>query len=173
MFLWDDAKYNLEDMPDFQLVTRSPEETQSVARLLGERCVGGEIFLLVGPLGAGKTCFTQGLAWGLGVEEYTHSPTFVMVAQYRGRLALHHIDLYRVESTEEAIDLGLDEYLYGDGVCAIEWAEKLTPALAEEGLLVEMEHLGEDERRLTFRPSGRRSRELLAGLQDPLARRAR
>lgn len=166
--------YNLDGMsPNLQVVTHSPEETQQLARLLGERCSGGELFLLVGPLGAGKTCFTQGLAWGLGVQEYTHSPTFIMVAQYRGRLTLYHIDLYRVESIEEAIDLGLDEYLSGEGVCAVEWADKALPALAGEALLIEMEYLSQGQRRLTFRPSGQRPRELLAGLQDSLAQRTR
>ena len=157
----------------FKLVTESPEETQRVGRILGQECAGGEVFLLVGPLGSGKTCFTQGLAWGLGVEEYTHSPTFVLVGEYHGRLPLHHIDLYRVESIEEALDLGLDEYLHSDGVCAIEWADKALPALEHEGLLVELAHLDEQRRRLTFEPWGQRHRELVTALQAALAPRSR
>ncbi len=139
-------------MPDIVIETTSAEDTQRVARSLGEACTGGETFLLTGPLGSGKTCFTQGLAWGLGVQEYAHSPTFVLVNEYQGRHALYHLDLYRVESQEEAMDLGLQEYLTAGGVCAIEWADKVLGALAPRGLLVEMEHLGAEQRRLTLRP---------------------
>ena len=154
---------------DFHLVTESPEETQRIGRLLGEECAGGEAFFLVGPLGSGKTCFTQGLAWGLGVEEYAHSPTFVLVTEYHGRLPLYHIDLYRIESIEEAMELGLDEYLHGDGVCAIEWADRALPALEQEGLVVELADLGDQRRRLTFRPWGQRHHDLVAALQGALA----
>ncbi len=136
-------------MPDAVLTTTSASETQRIARLLGEGCIGGESFLLAGPLGAGKTCFTQGLAWGLGVDEYTHSPTFVLVTEYHGRLTLYHMDLYRIESVAEAIDLGLEEYLTSGGVTAIEWADKALEAMPE-GLVVDLRPLEGDRRSVSF-----------------------
>ncbi|OGN90046.1 MAG: tRNA (adenosine(37)-N6)-threonylcarbamoyltransferase complex ATPase subunit type 1 TsaE, partial [Chloroflexi bacterium RBG_13_46_9] len=81
-------------------------------------------YLLVGQLGAGKTCLTQGIAWGLGIEEYTLSPSFVIMRELHGSLPLYHMDFYRLDNINEIADLGLDDYLYGRGVCVIEWAEK-------------------------------------------------
>ena len=80
--------------PLLRLVSHSPQDTQDVGRLLGQQAEAGDIFLLTGALGAGKTCLTQGIAWGLGVGGYARSPTFVIVTQYRGRLTLHHLDLF-------------------------------------------------------------------------------
>lgn len=148
-----------------ELVTRTPEETQRIGRTLGEACVGGEAFFLIGPLGAGKTCFTQGLARGLGIDEYTHSPTFVMATEYHGRLTLYHIDLYRVESVAEALDLGLEEYLSSGGVCAIEWADKALSALDQPTLLVEIAHLGERERRIRLTAHARCPERLMNALE--------
>ena len=104
--------------------TSTPEETQALGRILGEQAKPGDVFLLTGPLGAGKTCFTQGIAWGLGVAEYARSPTFVIMTRYRGRLTLYHFDLYRINDPLEAWDLGLDEQLFGDGACVVEWADQ-------------------------------------------------
>jgi len=154
--------------PVFQGVVFSSEsaaETQQLARFLGEGCTGGETFLLVGTLGAGKTCFTQGLAWGLGVDEYTHSPTFVLVTEYHGRLTLYHIDLYRIESVPEAIELGLEEYLASGGVTAIEWADKALDSLGGAGMVVEILSQGDDRRTITLRPVDTHHETLLARLQ--------
>ena len=115
-------------MPDSQtpttliIETHRPEETQQVGRIIGEQARPGDVYLLTGPLGAGKTCLTQGIALGLGVPGHVRSPTFVLMTRYQGRLTLHHMDLYRIGGPLEAWDLGLDEYLSGDGVCVIEWA---------------------------------------------------
>ena len=102
------------------------------------------MYLLSGPLGAGKTCFTQGLAQGLGVEGYVRSPTFVLMTRHEGRLTLHHIDLYRIGSPAEAWDLGLDEQLFDSGVCVIEWAERAEELLPEDALWLEIGY-GESE----------------------------
>ncbi|MEE9285367.1 MAG: tRNA (adenosine(37)-N6)-threonylcarbamoyltransferase complex ATPase subunit type 1 TsaE [Dehalococcoidia bacterium] len=153
--------------------TDSPDETRRVARALGAACVGGELFLLVGDLGTGKTCFIQGLAQGLDVQEYVHSPTFVMVAQYRGRRPLYHVDLYRVESEIEAIELGLDEMLSNDSVCAVEWADKALPVFPEDRLMVTLTDLGGDRRRIALRASSRRHEALLARLQTAAGQRKR
>ena len=145
--------------------TDSPEETQQVAKTLGAACTGGELFLLAGDLGSGKTCFVQGLARGLDVDEYVHSPTFVMVAQYhQGRLPLFHVDLYRVESEGEAVDLGLDEYVGGAGVCAVEWADNAPAVFPPARLEVRLTDLGGDRRRIVLRANDGRHAALVAAL---------
>jgi tRNA threonylcarbamoyladenosine biosynthesis protein TsaE len=116
--------------------------------------------LLSGTLGAGKTCLTQGIAIGLGITETTPSPTFVLMRQFRGRLPLYHVDLYRLEFGEIA-ELGLDDYLYGEGVCAIEWAEKGMNLLPLEHLRIQIDYLEEQNRLITLAPSGQRYQRLL------------
>jgi tRNA threonylcarbamoyladenosine biosynthesis protein TsaE len=128
-------------------VTRSPEETQGLGARIGELAAPGDIYLLSGPLGAGKTCFTQGIAQGLSVIEPVVSPSFVLVRELHGRLPLYHIDLYRLDDIEEIVELGLDEYLYGNGVCVIEWAEKGFGALPAEHLLFQIGYISENEQR--------------------------
>ena len=97
---------------------------------------GGELVLMSGDLGAGKTCMTQGIAWGLGVNEHARSPTFVLVSEYEGRHMLFHADLYRVDDPLEAEDLGLDETYGNGGVCVVEWAEKADAIFPEDHLRV-------------------------------------
>jgi tRNA threonylcarbamoyladenosine biosynthesis protein TsaE len=123
---------------------------------LGVQANPGDVLLLVGGLGAGKTCLTQGILWGLGIEEYARSPTFVLVAEYQGRLNLYHMDLYRLESVEEVIDLALDEYLLGDGVSVVEWADKAQAVFPSDHLLIEIEYLDELTRRFTLTASHQR-----------------
>ena len=91
------------------MISNSPEQTQKLGMLIGELSMAGDVFLLVGELGAGKTCLTQGIAWGLGIDEYALSPTFVIMRELYGRLPLYHIDLYRLDDIEESLDLGLDD----------------------------------------------------------------
>ena len=146
------------------LVTESPEETQRLGNRLGKLAQVGDVLLLVGGLGAGKTCLTQGIAWGLGIEGYATSPSFVVINQYQGRLPLYHIDLYRLDRLEEVIELGLDDYLYGRGVCVVEWAEKALDVLPEEHLLVKMSFLSDTSRSLVLRPNGQRYVEMLSQL---------
>ena len=134
-----------------EVVTRTPAETQAVGRDLGSYAEPGHVYLLFGELGAGKTCLTQGILWGLGGDEHARSPTFVLVAEYAGRIPLYHVDLYRLDAESEVADLGLDEYLFGDGACAVEWADRALGYL--EGvprLEVRFERLGENDRRLTL-----------------------
>ena len=147
------------------LITRSPEETQKLGTHIGELALPGDIFLLVGELGTGKTCLTQGIAWGLGIKEYAVSPSFVLVRELYGRLPLYHIDLYRLDHIEEITELGLDDYLYGKGVCVVEWAEKGQDMLPAEHLLIEISYLSDTERRFQLKPSGQRYQEIINQLE--------
>jgi tRNA threonylcarbamoyladenosine biosynthesis protein TsaE len=136
--------------PAETVLSRSPEETQACGERLGRRLSPGAVVACVGELGAGKTCFLQGLARGLGVTTAVTSPTFVLVNQYRGRLPVHHLDAYRTGSLTELVDLGLDEMLDGPGVTVIEWADKLLPLLPARTIYVRIEGLGEEPRRITI-----------------------
>ena len=134
---------------------------------MGERARAGDVFLLSGPLGAGKTCFTQGLAQGLGVEGYVRSPTFVLMTRHHGRLTLHHIDLYRIGSPAEAWDLGLDEQLFDRGVCVIEWAERAEELLPEDALWLEIDYGdGEDAREIALECDSGKFDELLREMKE-------
>ncbi len=156
-------------MSHLELISHSPEETQKLGRRLGELALAGDVFLLAGTLGAGKTCLTQGIAWGLGIEEYAMSPSFIIVRELYGRLPLYHIDLYRLDRLEESIDLGLDEYLYGRGLCVIEWAEKALPLMPKEYLLIKINYLSDSERSFQVQASGERYRGMLKQLEKPFS----
>ncbi|MDP6510283.1 MAG: tRNA (adenosine(37)-N6)-threonylcarbamoyltransferase complex ATPase subunit type 1 TsaE [Dehalococcoidia bacterium] len=152
-------------MTPVEVISRSAEETQRLGRLLGEQAWVGEVILLVGELGAGKTCLVQGMAQGLGVNEVVLSPSFVLLRQYSGRLPMYHMDLYRMERLNEVADLGLDDYIYGDGLSLVEWAERGTGLFPSQHLLIELEYLSETERRLRFHPSGGNYREAVEKLR--------
>jgi tRNA threonylcarbamoyladenosine biosynthesis protein TsaE len=131
------------------ITTNSEEETAAVGRELAPTLSAGDVLLLFGELGAGKTAFVRGLAEGLGVSrDDVSSPTFTLIQEYRGgRLPLFHVDLYRIEDPREFDELGLDE-IAAAGVLAIEWAERL-PQPPHDAVRVRMEHAGEDERTVT------------------------
>lgn len=119
------------------------EFTQDLGRTIGEQASAGDVILLTGELGTGKTCLTQGIALGLGVEGYVRSPTFVLMTRHHGRLTLHHVDLYRMNSPGEAWDLGLDEQLFGEGVCVIEWADRASELFPADCLWIDLDY-GQD-----------------------------
>ena len=148
-----------------ELISHSPEETQKFGVRIGELALPSDTFLLVGDLGAGKTCITQGIAWGLGIKEYAASPSFVLVRELYGRLPLYHIDLYRLDHLDEIEDLGLDDYLYGNGICVVEWAEKGLNVLPIEHLLIEISYLSDTKRSLRLKPSGKRYLEITSQLK--------
>lgn len=117
----------------------TPEQMRAIGRALGRAARPGDRFLLEGPFGAGKTTFVQGLADGLDVSVPVSSPSFVIENQYRGRLMLYHVDLYRLERVEAELWDSLEEHLFGDGVSAVEWAEKLPAHLREDAALLRFE----------------------------------
>lgn len=148
-----------------KLTSLGPEETQHLGRELGKLAQSGDVILLVGNLGAGKTCLTQGIAWGLDIDGYARSPSFVVVNEYRGRLPMFHIDLYRLDSIAEVADLGLDDYLYGRGLCVVEWADKALELLPPQNLLIEIDFVSDNERRLELTAHGNRYKEMLSEIK--------
>ena len=153
-----------------QVTTRSPEETQEVGRFLGETARPGDFFLLSGDLGAGKTCLTQGIAWGVGVQEHARSPSFVLVTQYQGRCRVYHVDLYRLDDPREVQDLGLEEE-FESGVWVVEWADKATEVFPADHLAVHLEETSETQRSLRLQARGPRADQLLAHLQEAVRSR--
>ena len=121
------------------IVTRSPEETHQVARELFTTLNPGAVLALHGDLGAGKTCFVQGLARAMGVHRSVGSPTFTLINEYSGTgPRLYHVDLYRIRDSHEALGLGLDEYIHGQGITAIEWAERVEDLLPQTTIHIRM-----------------------------------
>ncbi len=159
----------LETEP-LRLKSRSSKQTQLIGRRIGKLAQSGDIFLLTGYLGTGKTCLIQGVAHGLGVRENPTSPSFVIVREYHGRLTLYHIDFYRLDHAEAIAKLGLEEYLYSNGVCAVEWAEKGLEVLPQENLLVTLDYVSncDTERVISFEPRGERYLELVTKLKASL-----
>jgi tRNA threonylcarbamoyladenosine biosynthesis protein TsaE len=142
-------------MTGLEVDVPSPERMRALGVALGRAAVAGDRFLLEGPLGAGKTTFVQGLAEGLEVQTSVTSPTFVIENQYRGRLVLYHVDLYRLEHVEPELWESLEEHLYGDGVTAVEWADRLPEGLRDGGTLLRFEP-HEAGRRVTLATSEER-----------------
>ena len=123
--------------------------THDIGRAIGAHVSPGDIVLLSGSLGAGKTTLTQGIVWELGSSEFARSPTFVLVNEYRASVPVYHMDLYRLDTFEEVDGLGLDDYLYSDGVCVIEWADKAPGYFPERHLLVAIRSISNEEREFT------------------------
>ena len=128
------------------VISQSHVETRAVGERLGARLAAGAVVACIGELGAGKTCFLQGLCRGLGVTAEVTSPTFVLVNQYRGRLPVYHLDAYRTESLAELADIGVEEMLHGEGVTVVEWADKLRPMLPPCTITVTLTGLGDEPR---------------------------
>ncbi len=142
-------------MSSVELGIPTAERMRDLGRALGRVAVAGDRFLLEGPFGAGKTTFVQGLAEGLDVPTPVSSPSFVIENQYRGRLVLYHVDLYRLERVEPELWQSLEEHLYSDGVTAVEWAERLPDELRDGATLVRFS-LDEPRRQVVLRTSEER-----------------
>jgi tRNA threonylcarbamoyladenosine biosynthesis protein TsaE len=150
----------------FQIKSGSPRQTQEIGVAIGKIVRSGDVVLLLGNLGAGKTCLTQGIARGMNIKEYTSSPSFVMIKEYQERIPLYHIDLYRIDNLAEINNLGMDDYLYGKGVCVIEWADRALELLSEENMTIRMNYLTKTSRSLQFLPVGKRYIEMQQILQS-------
>lgn len=147
---------------DVDVITHSLDQTRRIGARLAALLGPGDLVLLEGSFGAGKTTFTQGLARGLGVDaDYVTSPTFTLINEYRGQVPLYHVDLYRLDTVQQAADLGLLDYIEGDGVTVIEWPERAAGLLPAEHLLVTLSHLAETKRSLRFHAAGAHYADLL------------
>ncbi len=145
-------------------ISHSPAQTRRVAARLATLLRAGDVICLKGELGAGKTCFVQGLGQGLDAKDPVTSPSYTLIGEYRTSPPLpplYHIDLYRIESIEEALAIGIEEYLYGEGICAIEWADRVREIIPSACLWLTLRHLSETKRNLIMQPSGERY-EILA-----------
>ena len=153
-------------MSSLHIKTHSPEQTQLLGKHLGEIVLEGDVLLLEGELGTGKTCLIQGIAHGLGIKQYAFSPSFVLIREYYGRLPLYHVDLYRLNNITEIDELGLEEYLYGNGTCVIEWAKKGLAVLPRDYLLIELNYIStyETQRNISLSPKGKRYLDLIKQL---------
>ena len=133
-----------------EFITNNPEETENLGLRLAEKLSAGTILAYRGDLGAGKTAFTRGLARGLGANEPVTSPTYTIVNEYlSGRLPLFHFDMYRLRSADDLFDIGWEDYLDRNGICAVEWSENVMEAM-ENAVFVTIEKTGENSRRITI-----------------------
>lgn len=140
-----------------KIISKSEQETIDLAISLSKRVEGDAVIALIGELGSGKTRFVQGLARGLGVPEgiFVRSPTFALVNEYKGgRLPIFHFDFYRLNSSEDLIDIGLDEYLESGGLCAIEWADRFLKWLPKRTVKIRFRAISEDEREIIISGGG-------------------
>lgn len=148
----------MNNMETYEMITDSPEETMQFAEKLARQLIPKDVITLEGDLGAGKTTFTKGLAKGLGVTRTINSPTFTIIKEYHGRIPLHHMDVYRLENSDE--DLGFDEYFDGDGVTVVEWAHIIGDQLPAELLRIQLFHQGDSNRKIMLTPVGERFQQL-------------
>ncbi len=158
------------DAPARTFGTRSEAETIALGSAIGERLQPGDVVLLFGPFGAGKTHLAKGIAASLGVDAAeVNSPSFVLINQYQadrahGRMPIFHVDLYRLERPEELQSVGLEDALAPEGLAIVEWAERAGDSLPAEHLAVFIELEGEHERRFRIEPRGKRYSEVLEGI---------
>ncbi|HIE26163.1 TPA: tRNA (adenosine(37)-N6)-threonylcarbamoyltransferase complex ATPase subunit type 1 TsaE [Candidatus Poribacteria bacterium] len=147
--------------------THSPTETQELGYRIGKLLKKGSIVALIGDLGAGKTCLTQGIARGIGIDanQVVNSPSYILINEYTGSCPVYHIDLYRIRDSAELDDLGLEEYIYGHGICVIEWADRLLESLPESYLKILLSHAKtEDTRTIEIINVGAEYTKLIEGL---------
>lgn len=142
----------------FEKEVNSVEETSNFASELAELLEAQDTITLEGDLGAGKTTFTKALAKGLGITRTVNSPTFTIMKQYEGRLPLNHLDVYRLEDSDE--NLGWDEIFYGEAVSVVEWAHFIEEDLPEERLAIRIEYAGDTKRKFILTPIGKRYEQL-------------
>ena len=123
--------------------------TKEYGYRLAEEAVPGQVIALIGDLGAGKTMLTKYIAEGLGVTEHVQSPTFTIVREYHsGRMPLYHFDVYRIDDPDEMFEIGYEEYFYGDGLCVVEWADKIEELLPEGTRIIRLSYGGAEEERI-------------------------
>lgn len=152
----------------FQIVAKTASQMVELGKSLAQLLQAGDVVVLTGSLGAGKTTFVQGLAKGLGIDHPVQSPTFTLINEHFGRLPLYHMDVYRLSGDADALDLGLSEYITGDGVCVLEWAERIEDALPDDLLQLVIETQPDDSRMIRVLEYGLRSADIAHGWEKSL-----
>lgn len=132
-------------------LSRSEKETFDIGFEIGKRLQAGNVISLTGDLGAGKTHLTKGIASGLGVDDYVTSPTFTIVNEYEGRLPFYHFDVYRINDIQEMYEIGFDEYLFGDGVCVVEWGDMVEELLPDSTIHIYMKNIDDNTREIDIK----------------------
>jgi len=157
-----------QENSEIQIITCSAMETSAFAHGIGEKLQDGDILALSGELGSGKTCFTGGLARGLGVNEdyQITSPTFTLINEYPAKYRLYHFDVYRLTGYADLEDLGYEEYFAGHGVVVIEWAEKIAQIIPETAIFINFEYIDENKRKITIKSSQHRLKELCTDMKN-------
>lgn len=153
------------DEHTLDFLSHSPAQTLRLGARLGQLLQAGDLVCLEGGLGTGKTCLAQGIGHGLGIAEPMTSPTFTLIAEYQapaGGPVLYHVDLYRLQAPAEALAVGLADYLAADGVCVVEWADRVADVLPDERLWIALRHMDQSKRGFLMRAAGPRYDELLA-----------
>lgn len=155
-----------ETVSSLTLTSEGADETINIGQIIGRFLQKGDIVALVGELGSGKTCITQGIARGLNVPEsyYITSPTFTLINEYPGRIPLYHLDIYRLSGSQDLIDMGYEEYFYGDGIIVIEWAEKIRNILPDGTLFINLMYVDENTRSISISGNRKRSAALFEEL---------
>jgi tRNA threonylcarbamoyladenosine biosynthesis protein TsaE len=135
-----------------KILSSSPETTLDIGQKLGSICEPGDVICLAGNLGAGKTTMAQAIAAGSGVDEseYVNSPTFAILHEYRGRIPIYHMDFYRLGSSEDVVELGLEDYFYSDGLTLVEWFERASDLLPESVLVIHLIYIDESSREISL-----------------------
>lgn len=149
-------------MMKLKIITDSDKMTKEIATALAELLSQGDVLTLEGDLGVGKTTFTQGLAVGLGVKRHVTSPTFTIIKEYNGRIPLYHMDVYRLEFSDE--DIGFEEYFSGEGVTVVEWAKFIEEFLPEERLSIHMQLIDESKRKIIMEAGNEHYEDVLKQL---------
>ena len=149
-----------------ELQGKTKAATISLAQFLGKRAKPGDVLVLVGELGAGKTTFTKSFGKAMGYEGVITSPTFTLIQEYMGPLPLYHFDTYRLEEVEDVDELGFDDYFFGQGVCVIEWGERIEDFLPENRLRLEIRSGKGEERTFLLQGYGPRGEEWMKGVED-------
>ena len=134
-----------------ELFSNSAEDTINIGKKIGSSLTKGTVIAFKGTLAAGKTTLTKGIAEALEIDEVITSPTFTLVSEYEGKLPLYHFDVYRLDTVEDFLNIGSEEMMYGDGVCAIEWSEKIESALPKDAIIIEIEILTPETRKITIK----------------------
>jgi len=148
-----------------EFTSHTPQETERIGELLGSVLTRGDIIALAGELGTGKTTLVRGVARGMGIEgAEVASPSFTLVNEYEGPLPLYHIDLYRLDDEGDLLAIDYDEYIRGDGVVVIEWADRIPRAVPPEALWITLQYLDAERREIAFQPQGDRSEKIVEEL---------